>query len=39
MSMSHMEYPNLAQVGGFNRDLNYTGIILDGWNDPWNLFP
>lgn len=37
--MSHLIYPNLAKVDGFDRDLNYTGIITDGWNDPVNLVP
>ena len=37
--MSHLIYRNLATVQGFNRDLNYTGIILENWNDPLNLLP
>ena len=37
--MSHKIYPNLAGVEGFDRDLNYTGIILEDWNDPLNLVP
>jgi len=37
--MSHLIYRNLAKVQGFDRDLNYTGIILDNWNDPLNLIP
>ena len=33
--MSHLAYPNLARVEGFEeRNLNYSGIILDGWNSP-----
>ena len=35
--MSHMVYPNLAEVEGFSRDLNYTGVIAEGWDDPLNL--
>lgn len=34
-----MIYPNLAKLENFDCDLNYTGIILDGWNDPVNLVP
>ncbi len=37
--MSHMIYPNLAKVPHFERDLNYTGVILDGWDDPVNALP
>ena len=37
--MSHLVYPNLARLQHFNRDLNYTGIIADGWNDPVNAVP
>lgn len=37
--MSHMIYPNLAVLENFNQDLNYTGIISEGWNAKWNLFP
>lgn len=37
--MSHLIYSNLAKVQGFERDLNYTGIIFDKWNDPLNLVP
>lgn len=37
--MSHLIYRNLARVQRFDRDLNYTGIILDNWNDPLNLLP
>ena len=37
--MSHLIYPNLAKLETFNRDLNYTGIIVDDWNDPVNLIP
>ncbi len=33
--MSHLVYPNLARVDGFaERGLNYSGIILDGWDSP-----
>lgn len=32
-------YPNLAALKQFDRDLNYTGIIAEGWNDSVNLFP
>lgn len=39
MSASHLIYPNLAALKHFDRDLNYTGIISDGWDDPLNLFP
>lgn len=35
--MSHLAYPNLALIKNFNRDLNYTGFIVDGWDDPCNL--
>ena len=34
-----LHFKNLAQVKGFSRDVNYTGIILDNWNDPFNLIP
>ena len=37
--MSHLIYPNLAKIKSFDRDLNYTGIIADDWNDPVNLIP
>lgn len=32
-------YPNLARVERFQRDLNYTGLVADGWNDPINALP
>ena len=33
--MSHLAYSNLARLEGFEeRGLNYTGIILDGWDSP-----
>lgn len=33
--MSHLAYPNLARLDQFQeRGLNYTGIILDGWDSP-----
>lgn len=37
--MSHLIYRNLAKVKDFDRDLNYTGIIVDNWDDPLNLVP
>ena len=37
--MSHLIYRNLAEVKGFDRDLNYTGFIIDNWDDPLNLIP
>ncbi len=39
MSKSHLIYPNLAGLSNFDRDLNYTGIITDGWDDPVNVIP
>ncbi|XP_064392725.1 uncharacterized protein LOC135340335 [Halichondria panicea] len=39
MSESHLIYPNLAALSKFDRDLNYTGIISEGWDDPLNLVP
>ena len=32
-------YPNLARVEQFQRDLNYTGMVAEGWNDPINVLP
>ena len=37
--MSHLIYPNLAALEKFDSDLNYTGIIAEGWDDPVNLIP
>ncbi|XP_064392724.1 uncharacterized protein LOC135340333 isoform X3 [Halichondria panicea] len=39
MSESHLIYPNLAALSNFDRDLNYTGIVTEGWDDPLNLVP
>ena len=37
--MSYLDYRNLRSLNGFNRDLNYTGIIADNWSDPLNVIP
>ena len=37
--MSHKMYRNLAHLDDIGTDLNYTGIILDNWEHPANLFP
>ena len=39
--MSDKLYPNLARLNltNFDRDLNYTGIPLDGWCHPVCLIP
>lgn len=37
--MSHLAYPNLALIPNFTeRNLNYSGITLDGWSDGPNLY-
>ena len=37
--MSHKIYPNLAHLDTFSRDLNYTGVPLDGWVHPMTAVP
>ena len=37
--MSHKVYPNLAHFDDIGTDLNYTGLIIDGWDHPVNLVP
>ena len=37
--MSHKAYPNLAHLETFSRDLNYTGVPLDGWIHPMTFVP
>ena len=37
--MAHKIYSNLAHLETFSRDLNYTGIPLDGWGHPTCLIP
>ena len=37
--MSYKDYPNLAHLEAFSRDLNYTGFIADDWDDPVNIIP
>lgn len=37
--MDYMKLPNLAQLQSFQQDLNYTGVIAEGWDDPVNLVP
>jgi len=37
--MSHKAYPNLANIPNFpERNLNYSGITLEGWSDGPNLY-
>ena len=38
-TIDYMKLPNLAQLQNFQQDLNYTGVIADGWDDPVNLVP
>ena len=38
-TVDYVKLPNLAQLQDFNRDLNYTGIISDDWDDPVNAVP
>ena len=37
--VDYTKLPNLAQLQSFQRDLNYTGVIAEGWNDPVNVVP
>ena len=38
--MSHLAYPNLARLPDFpERGLNYSGILLEGWDTPVLLVP
>ena len=39
VGIDYMKLPNLAQLQNFHQDLNYTGVIADGWDDPVNLVP
>lgn len=38
-NIDYMKLPNLAQLQDLHQDLNYTGVITDGWDDPVNLVP
>ena len=40
--MPEIEYsklPNLARLDNFTRDLDYSGVTSEGWDDPVNIVP
>ena len=37
--MAHKIYQNLAHLDDFPSDLNYTGLVFDGWDHPINVIP
>ena len=39
LAMAHKYYPNLAHLETFDRDLDYSGIPLEGWAHPSCLIP
>lgn len=37
--IDYMKLPNLASLQNFSRDLNYSGVTSEGWDDPFNILP
>lgn len=38
-AIDYLKLPNLARLQNFSQDLDYVGVIAEGWDDPVNLVP
>ena len=36
-AIQYSQLPNLARLENFTRDVDYSGVVYDGWDDPVNL--